>query len=904
MKEKNQANEFQNIIDARKYILSCYKEMLERIDESDVVSLLKLNGTTNNEIAPFTVSDDKIIQAYGIYFQLMNLIEENAATHYRRELENKEGVSAIRGSWGETIKLWKEDGKTEDEMLNIISSVKVFPVLTAHPTEAKRVTIIELHREIYLLIVKNENTMYSVSEKNIIREKIINLLERWWRTGEIYLEKPDLTSERDNILHYFSKVFPLVLENSDLKLKSTWVEMGLDSSKLTSPEEYPVYSFGSWVGGDRDGHPLVTPSITQETLMLHRNIALNLIHDKLVDLASRLTLSANSNKTSELLKNAINEKANALGDKGSKAIMRNPYEPWRQYVSLLILKLDNTITDIHGDSSTFYRSSVALQEDLRLLREVLIENGANGIVQDILFPVERIVQCFGFHTAKLDIRQNSDFHDKAVSQILEKSDYKDFDFANWEEDKRVKFLSNELKSLAPISDVTLSYGKEADNVLDYFRVLRKHIDNYGTEGIGSLIVSMTRSMSDLLVVYFLMRETQLLKTDLRVVPLFETVKDLEAGASILDKFLDFSITKNRKAQLLNTQEVMLGYSDSNKDGGVIASKWSLYKAMLALSEVAKKHEVKAVYFHGRGGTISRGGGKYHRFMESMPSNTVDGQVKLTVQGESIAQQFGNKLTGTYNLEMLASGVARQTSCNCSEKIEEEYPYETIEWLLNKSLVKYREFVEHDGFLNFFGQATSIDLLEHTKIGSRPARRSGKRTLGDLRAIPWVFSWNLSRFSLTGWYGVGEALKALKVEEPQKFSDLKEYASSWPFLKYFLIQTETNLVLANRDIMKVYAQMAKDKASKEELLGTILDDHQNGIDYIGDLLGKPASERRTGQFANMKIREKELNVLHGLHIKYLKEWREIKDVKPYEEGIILTKLLTIVNSLSGGLKSTG
>ena len=904
MKEKNQVNEFQNIIDARAFILSCYKDMLERIDEHDVVSLLKLNNNSDNEITPYTVSDEKTIQAYGIYFQLMNLIEENAATQYRRELENKEGVSAIRGSWGETLKLWKDQGKTEDEMIGVISSVKLLPVLTAHPTEAKRVTIIELHREIYLLLVKNENTIYSQTEKNTIREKIINLLERWWRTGEIYLEKPDLTSERDNILHYFSKVFPLVLDNSDQKLKASWVAMGLDHSKLSTPEEYPTYSFGSWVGGDRDGHPLVTPSITQETLMLHRNIALNLIHDKLIDLASRLTLSAYSNKASEDLQKAIEEKANALGEKGSKAVLRNPYEPWRQYVSLLILKLDNTIADKHGDSNTFYRSSSALQEDLKFLREILIENGAKGITEDILFPVERLVQCFGFHIAKLDIRQNSDFHDAAVSQILEKAGYKDFDFANWDEDKRVEFLTEELKSQAPISDITLSYGKEADNVLDYFRVLRKHIDNYGTDGIGSLIVSMTRSMSDLLVVYFLMRETHLLNTNLRVVPLFETVKDLEAGASILDKFLEFSITKNRKAQLLNTQEVMLGYSDSNKDGGVIASKWSLYKAMLALSEVAKKHSVKALFFHGRGGTISRGGGKYHRFMESMPANTVDGQIKLTVQGESIAQQFGNKLTGTYNLEMLASGVARQTSCNPIDKIEKSYPYETIEWLLDKSFVKYREFVEHEGFINFFGQATSIDLLQHTKIGSRPARRSGKPSLADLRAIPWVFSWNLSRFSLTGWYGVGEALKELKDQQPEKFEELKEYAESWPFLKYFLIQTETNLILANRKLMKIYAEMAKDKSAKEELLGMILDDHQNGIDFIGELLGEPASERRTGQFVNIKIREKELNVLHGLHIKYLKEWREVKDVKPYEEGIILTKLLTIVNSLSGGLKSTG
>lgn len=905
MKTKIENNEFKKIRDDRKLILSCYKEMLIRINEKETVKLLQLDEISNRKrIIQHNISDEKIIQTLSVYFQLINLVEENAATQYRRQLENNEGIFANRGSWGETFKIWIKQGLNEDQMIKILSSLNVIPVLTAHPTEAKRVTIIELHRELYLLLVQLENSIFSKTEKKAIREKIINLLERWWRTGEIYLEKPDLTSERNNIMYYLSKVFPLVLEKSDQNLKNSWVAMGFDPSKLSKLEHYPLFNFGSWVGGDRDGHPFVSPKITQETLVIHRKEALNIIHKQLMKLASRMTLSAISNPVPPTLMEAVDRLAKKLGSIGEDAIKRNPYEPWRQYISLLVIKLNNTIEETHSDSNSYYRSSTALQEDLKFIRDILIEEGANGIAEDIVFPVERLVQCFGFHLAKLDIRQNSNYHEKVITQILKKSGFEKFDFHNWDEEMRVSFFTKELKKHAPITDITLSYGEEADNVLDYFRVLRQHINLYGSDGIGSLIVSMTRSLSDLLVVYFLMKETQLLGTNLRVVPLLETIEDLEEGDKILDDFLNYFITKDRQKLVSNVQEVMVGYSDSNKDGGVLASKWNLYKAEERLCEVGEKHNVKIIFFHGRGGTISRGGGKYHRFLESMPLNTVNGQIKLTIQGESIAQQLGNLLTATYNLEMLASGVARQTFQTPLKKNQKLPPKETLEWLTEKSLNYYKKMINDPDFIHFFSHVTSIDVLEKSKIGSRPARRSGKRTLSDLRAIPWVFSWNLSRFALTGWYGVGQALAELKKNQFSKFEELKDFVEVWPFLKYLFIQIETNLILANENLMEVYAKLEPDKKIRLKLLNMILIDFKEGIAHIEDILGEPASTRRVGQFENLKKRENELKVLHELHIKYLIKWRKIKDIDPVEGDKILTKLLLIINSLSGGLKNTG
>lgn len=897
-------NPFQKITNDRSFILDCYIEMLSRINEHEVISLIKSNPQDLSALGTDIVSSDKVIQSLSIYFQLMTLVEENGATQYRRRMENQEDIFSIRGSWAEAFKSWKEEGVTEEEMLEAISQTHVIPVLTAHPTEAKRVTVIEIHRELYLLLVQRENVSLSTLEQYAIREKIINLLERWWRTGEIYLEKPDVRDERSNTLYYLSKVFPTVLEKSDQQLKGSWIEMGLNPNKIKNPDLFPKITFGSWVGGDRDGHPLVTPAITQETLLLHRSKALELVRSQLTTLAKRLSISATNTPVPYRLTEAISKKLQVLGEVGEMAVRRNSYEPWRQYVNLMLLLLDNTIAGNNADANALYRSSRVLAEDLKNLRDILIDNGLKGIAEDLLFPIERTVCCFGFHLAKLDIRQNSTFHDRAISQILKTNGEKDFDFENWDEEKRVSFLNRALENHSPITDITVSYGPEADNVLDCYRVVRHHINQYGADGIGAFIVSMTRNLSDLLVVYLLMRETQLLNTSIRVVPLLETIDDLYNGPSILEKFLQHPITKQRLPIIANKQEIMLGYSDSNKDGGTIASKWNLFKAEKELAAVGRQHGTDVYFFHGTGGTISRGGGKYHRFLEGMPLNTVNGTVKITVQGESVAQQFGNPLTATYNINSLASGVAKQNILSRANAIEEEYPYDTMEFLAQKSYEHYRSLIETPGFINFYSNVTCIDVLERSKIGSRPARRTGTRTLNDLRAIPWVFSWNLSRIAITGWFGLGAALKQLKEEKPEAFNQLKRWINDWAFFKFLMIQTESNLILSNVEIMELYANLDTNIEERELFMSKILADFENGFRMVEELFGEPAAVRRDGQYDNLMWREDKLKVLHNLHFKYLKQWRSIAEEDSLDKEKLLTKLLSLINSLSSGLKKTG
>ncbi len=887
------------------FIMQCFGNMLHGLGEKELAEALPWINPSSPQMDA-SITPEKLIQAYSMSFQLLNMVEENAAAQYRRQVEDLSGAHMIRGSWGETLNQWKAEGEAVDKMQQIIKSLDVRPVLTAHPTEAKRVTVLALHRELYLLMVKNENVSYNSAERLAIRNSMIALLERWWRTGEIYLEKPDVSSERANVMHYFSQVFPEALKFSDWRLRQSWLSMGLPASGLQHATDFPLLQFGSWVGGDRDGHPFVTAELTAETLLLHRQAALQMIKPHLVKLAVGLSFSGYSNPLSEDLKTAIENTATVLGLAGERALKRNPGEPWRQWVNLMMVKLENTIQEQVHDEKLFYPSPCHLLNDLALLDSSLTDMGASTVRQEMIVPVQRIVSCFGFHLAKLDIRQNSAFHDKAMEQILTAIGFEDTAFATWPEEKRLEFLQVELKTARPFLTDNISAGKEADAVLGCYRILRNHAARFGSDGVGSLIVSMTRSLSDLLVVYIWLREVGMLETPWQVVPLFETIDDLQAGEMILDAFLANPITQKRlKDKKHPLQEVMLGYSDSNKDGGILASRWAIYCAEEKLSAIAAKYGVMLRFFHGTGGTISRGGGKMHRFLDSMPPGSVSGHIKLTVQGESIAQQYANRITATYNFEMLLAGVARQTMLTHNLITDSKrYPEAAMNRLSDISYETYRSLVEHPGFIAFYSTATPIDVLENSKIGSRPARRTGKRSLEDLRAIPWVFSWSQARFNLTGWFGFGTGLKRLRSEDAVAYKHLQDAVEYWPFLKYTLIQIETNLLNADLHWMRAFSEQVPDTIVREEIFSLMMTDYNDALTQIADMLGGLAAERRTTQLENAKLRGQALGKLHELQLAFIAEWRKVKDIDDLQSDILLKKLLLLVNAIAGGLRHTG
>ena len=885
------------------YLVALFKEMLVSIGEEKLAANLPFDQAP--EVRANGYSEENLTQAISICFELLNLAEENAATQYRRKAETQFGKASTRGSWGETLQQWKKAGMEERTIVRKLKEIKVIPVLTAHPTESKRLTVLAIHRQLYLLLVKRENPNWSASERATLKQEIITLMERWWRTGEIYLQKPHLEDERRNLMHYFVNVFPEAVRLTDQRLEDAWKEIGFDSSALEAPEDFPLIQFGSWVGGDRDGHPFVTPAFTASTLHLHRQAALEMIAGHLRSLASQLSFSNYRISFPEQFISELNSTAELLGDDGRKALDRNPSEPLRQFVNLLLAKLHNTIEDDRSKGENgYFRSAAELSLELRKLRQLLKDIGAQRIAKQYLFPVERLLLCFGFHLAKLDIRQNSAYHEKAISQILAASGYKDHNYAAWNEEERLQFLNEELKSKRPFLVSGTACGPEADNVLAYLRAVKKYIDAYGQEGMGSIIVSMTRSLSDLLLVFLLLREVGLQETKLPVVPLLETIDDLIAGPEILSAFLDHPFVKEKRKDIPDfTQEIMLGYSDSNKDGGILTSRWNIYKAEENLTRVADELGVKICFFHGRGGTISRGGGKIHRFLDSMPPGSMSGQVKMTVQGETIANQFANRLTATYNLEMFVAGTARQALLPKATNKEDDL-YLMMDHLVDMTRKNYRELLDHPGFIEFYTHATPIDVLEQSKIGSRPARRTGQRSLDDLRSIPWVFSWNQSRFNLTGWFGTGLALSKLQKEQPKNFERLKVLAKDWPFLKYRLIQIESNVLNADRDIMQKFAHLVPDQKISNEITQLILNDYESCLDQIGVIMEEPRDIRRVSKLENIKLRDNALDVLHDIQIEQLTKWRSARLAHSKNSDQILMQLLLLVNALSGGLKSTG
>ncbi|OEK00172.1 hypothetical protein BFP97_00955 [Roseivirga sp. 4D4] len=886
------------------YLIEAFQEVLLALGEEGIAKTMPWVNEPS-KISPEQIETEKFIQALSISFQLLNLIDENNATHHRRKLENHLSPDRIKGSWAETLKHFNDEDIHASDVLKELEKMRVRPVLTAHPTEAKRVTVLEIQRELYKLLVRRENPNLSVSEKDKVRKDIMSLLERWWRTGDIYLEKPRLEDERNNILHYFKNVFPRALDLVDNKLSYAWDKAGFDSDQLKEASHYPVLEFGSWVGGDRDGHPFVTPDFTKETLGVHRQLALQIHLESLKSLVKQLSFSENLVGVPEWFDQKLKDFSDEMGVAGKKILKRNIGEPWRQFTGLMILKLKNSLNTKTLSKPQYVHASELLS-DIEAIKKSLEEVNGDRTIRNCIFPIERKLICFGFHLAKLDIRQNSAYHEKAISQILKMADFEDYDYGTWSEDKRMEFLNRELQTSRPFLMPGFKCEGESEQVISYFKVIKDHVDAYGPDGIGSFIISMTRSLSDILVVFLFFREVGLDHEPFQVAPLLETIEDLEAGEHIIADYLKHPITQPRFEGKEKIQEVMLGYSDSNKDGGILSSRWTIYKTEKILTAVAKKHGFELNFFHGRGGTISRGGGKIHRFLHSMPPGSVSGQIKMTIQGETIANQYANLLNATYHLEMQLSGSAWQTLDKRSED-PHEFAYSILDRLEEKSKKKYRSLIDHPQFIPFYRQVTPIDVLEESKIGSRPSRRTGQTSLDDLRSIPWVFSWSQARFNLTGWFGLGQSLKEIKEETPEDFEKLKTLAESWSFFKYLMIQLETNLLGVDTEIVLAFKALMEDQAVAAELTDLVLADYQLALDLTDEVLGGHREKRRFAKYEDNQLRNQGLAPLHQIQLDQIKQWRSAKASDQQTETSKQKSLhnqLLIVNALAGGLKSTG
>ncbi len=882
----------EDIEDARDELLQHFIQVLDGIGEKPCAAMIRnLEKQAVGKLPP------KGSQALSIYFQVLNIIEQAIANaksaEWRREFNKPDS-----GGWHDYLLRLKDTGYTPNEILKKLKSSFIEPVFTKHPTESKRQAILRLHRELYRLVRHQHDYADMTSqEEDETAELLLDLL---WRSGEIYTRKPKVEDENRNLLFYLVEIFPHTLQPAQKRLSNAWKKV-FPVYRGEAPS-LPQLSFGSWVGGDRDGHPFVTHTVTSETLLTLREAAVE-IHDRFLnEVEQNLTFNEYTHLVPESLSKVLKDNGFVVADLE---------EPWSVYVQYLRKKLRNSVSKT---VEPYYSAPSELEADLVFLEDALEEVKGDRLVQRFLDPLKSSIPCFGFHCARLDIRQNSQYFSKAMGQILEAAGVPGgASYAAWPEERKVDFLNEELKAIRPFSSEWTSLGAEATELLDTFKVVNKHMDDFGEAAFGCIIVSMTKTFSDLLLVYVLGREAGLTRVEngkivsrIPVAPLYETMDDLENSISITDAFLDHPVTQSTLSRTGSRKDepltVMLGYSDSNKDCGIWASQWTLYKTQKKLVEIGKRRNRDLRFFHGRGGTVGRGAGPMHRFLEGLPQDALEGGLRLTEQGEVIGQKYNTVESATNNLELLlAGGAGAQLLPRHGAVIEKATP--ALEYVTQVSQETYQALLHEKDFMTFFRTATPIDAIEQTTMGSRPSRRTGTPSLEDLRAIPWVFSWNQSRFYLPGWFGVGTALDKLRRNRREEFDYLIQVGDDWPFLRYMLYNIESTLASVSLDIVQDYASLVKNRSIRTHFMNIVEAELKLTRRRIAELLSRPFGQGRPRLAYTLKLRDTGLRLLHDEQIRLLKSWRSSRSGSRKNEEL-LTALLLNINAIASGLRTTG
>jgi len=887
------------------FLLQCFSEVLHENGENDLAACIPWINKTSPDFK--NLRTDKVLHLYSISFQLLNLAEVNGAVQNRRTKVEQLGPESVNGLWTYIFTDFKKKGISEETILHQFKKIAVEPVLTAHPTEAKRPVILGLYRELYLLMVKRENTMYTSLEKEEIKNDIKQILHKLWYIGEIYLEKPAVESELENVLYYFYSVFPNVLHYSDYRLRQAWEKAGYDPEKIKDSDVYPSISFGDWVGGDRDGHPLVTADVTEYTLKTFRLNAFKLINRMLDDLCEKLSIYCDNTCMMPEFISRLNKLSKELG----KGEVMGSIEPYKVFVLLLKEKLPIVERTGGGidlmDGEFKYRNSDELVDDLHLLKEALIHFGAVSLARNDVQKIIRHLKVFGFHLAHLDIRQNSKYYEDVLLEIVQTSltslhkelvsDRKKYKF----------FIEDELKNNRPFVNRidNLQSGRAKDLIKTYHK-LGRHIRNYSEKALGSLIVSMTRNLNDLLTVYLMAREAGLiLKSNdkivcpLPIVPLFETIEDLEKAAPLMDALFKNTLYQRHLASRGDFQEIMLGYSDSNKDGGFWMANWALQKGQERLSEVCLENKRKFRFFHGRGGSVGRGGGRANQAIFAMPIQSRNGRMRFTEQGEVISFRYARPFIARRHLEQIVNAVlqtAYDTECDigCSPSMQE-----LMERIATASMQAYRQLIDDERLWQWYKQVTPIEHIGNLPIASRPVSRVSAKEVqfDDLRAIPWVFSWTQTRYNLPGWYGAGTALEKEIEKNPETLELLREMWQSWPFFRTVIENVQLELVRTRLEIAQAYSTL-----SEQQFHDAIASEFEKTKAAVLKITGQERLlDNHMAIQQSIVLRNPYTDVLNLIQIELLKRWNKASEKQslPLRQALFLS-----INGIAAAMQSTG
>jgi phosphoenolpyruvate carboxylase len=840
------------------------------------------------------------LQATGIWLQLLNIADENAAMRVRRRLEREMGADHVAGTFAHELARAAALGLGPAEIAATLSAARVSPTLTAHPTEAKRVTVLEIHRRIYRRLVDLESPRWTPRERDELVRDLRGEIDLLWLTGELRLERPSVEAEVAWGLHFFREVLfdgvPELLHRLDEAL----------ARHAEGPMEAPAFlRFSSWIGGDRDGNAKVDNATTAAALAANRAAALARLQARLAELLKRLSPSALILAPPPAFRPRLAQELDASGQAEPLAA-RNANEPFRQYVAALALRLQAT-AEGRGPARPF-RDAGELVDALRALEEALGQLKAYELARHLIRPLRREAEAFGFHSVRLDLRQNAAVANRTLAALWARrhgsptAEVPRPGSAAWH-----AWLREELRRPAAAAPDASGLPPEAAEMLGLFRLVAGEFAQ-GRQGIGSFVLSMTSSADDLLGVYLLAKWAGLCvagaegeELALPVVPLFETIADLKAAPAILEDLLREPLVRRSLAAQGGVQEVMVGYSDSNKDGGFLAATWEVAKAQQKLVAAASAQGIELAFFHGRGGSVSRGGAPTGRAIAALPRGSVRGRLRVTEQGEVVSAKYANRGTALYQMELLASSVLAHTLRSPHESPPEAAHEAAMERLAGVAHSAYRGLVEHPGLVAYYQSASPVEELALLKMGSRPSRRFGTAGLKDLRAIPWVFAWSQNRHLLPGWYGVGTALAALRAEGCGAL--LTELFERSRLFRLVVDEVEKTLFLVDLEIARAYAELVDDGEAREAVFALVAEEHARTEREVLLLSGAsrlaerfPAFRRRLGRVLPM------VGEVNLQQVKLLRQFRSGQsDAK---RRPVLVPLLLSMTCIASGLGWTG
>ena len=871
-------------------LLKATQKMISENTFEKIVELKALADEKNYEklnliIKDLTQEEMEIVANFFSILPLLINIAEDVDLAYEVNYKNNIGETYV-GKLSESIKNIKDK--------NILENINVVPVLTAHPTQVQRKTVLDLTEKLHTLLRKHRDVKNGLINERKWKNAIQKHIEILTQSDIIREKKLKVANEITNVLEYYNLSFIKAIA----KLMTEY-KLLLEENNIELKNETPI-TMGMWIGGDRDGNPFVTAETLNLSAMKQCELITTYYIEKLNSLYRTFSMSSHVTKGSKELE----ELANRSRDTSEY----REKELYRRALSYIKDKLENTREYLLQDKEAEdkYLTADEFIADLTIIEKSLLENKGEILVTGEFEELLNVVKIFGFYLASIDMRQDSSVYEASVAELLSSANIEK-DYSSLSEEEKCELLLKQLKEdPRPLSiNDENKQSEELRKELAIFRTARKLKDKLGDNVIKQNIISHTTSVSDLLELAIMLKEVGLVGSDfarLQLVPLFETIEDLENSYEVMDKYLSLDIVKKWVSDNRSYQEIMLGYSDSNKDGGYLSSGWSLYKAQQELSSLGEKHNIKVTFFHGRGGTVGRGGGPSYDAIISQPLGSVQDRIRLTEQGEIIAAKYGNSDAAYYNLEALFSAVIQRMNADKTNTDIRDIPEIQVimDEIVEDSYNKYRELVfENPNFYNYFFEATPIKEISSLNIGSRPASRKKITDIGGLRAIPWVFSWSQSRIMLPGWYGVGTAFSNYINKDKGNIEKLRKMYKEWPFFTSLLSNVDMVMAKSDMDIAREYANLCKEEETKkvyEEILREWNLTKQVVLEISEH---KEFLEDNTYLTRSLENRLQYFNTLNLIQLELIKRSREGK----LPESQINTIHITI-NGVATGLRNSG